>query len=95
MDEAKLYYTPPSDEIFNDMKQVSLQIWKNYEEPYRSEQCARIVDIKNVGDNFMYMLAMMDPFNQKMLGLKVKPETKEALRERLISGGQPEEFMPF
>jgi len=96
----KLYYTPPSDEQFNELKEKAIMLWKivdrdNDKYGYATEKISRIKDIPNVSDNFMYMVAMFDSVNQTALGMSLSLETKMALRERLISGGMPEEYINF
>ena len=93
----KLYYTPPTDKQFNELKEKALEIWKTYDNAYGyvSEKIGRIKDIKNIGDNFMYMVAMFDPVNQGKLAEKLSEETREAVRERMIDGGTPPEHIKF
>lgn len=90
-DQAKLYYTPPSDEIFEEMKGLAREIWDNYDDDFgyatEKKEC---VDIKNIGDNFMYILAMFDINNQKKLLRVASPELRQAVRERLAAGGMNE-----
>jgi len=51
------------------------------------EKTSRIKDIGNVQDNFMYMLAMFDQNNQRMVISKLSGETKNEVRARMIDGG--------
>jgi len=90
MNEAKLYYTPPSDECFEDLRSAAIALWKTYDKTfgYVDEKVNAIKDIKNIKDNFMYMFAMFDFLNQKNLVLK--EETKQAINDRLVSGGSEE-----
>lgn len=62
-------YTPPSDAIFNTIKEASIALWKTYDDTYgyATEKVDRIKDIKNVGDNASYMVAMFDHHNQAKL----------------------------
>lgn len=92
---TQLYYTPPSDEQFNELKQKALEIWNEYDDPYRTEKVNQIKDIQNVGDNFMYMVAMFDINNQRKLADKLSLATSQAVRERMIDGGNPEDLIPF
>jgi hypothetical protein len=85
-----LYYTPPSDEAFQDMKDACMKVWGKYsssEGGYMEEKLSRIRDIQNIQDNFMYMLAMFDEENQTAAISLLKEETKDAVRERMIAGG--------
>jgi len=93
----KLYYTPPTDEQFKELKEKAIEIWTPMgDEPsYAKEKIDRIKDIKNIQDNFMYMVAMFDINNQRKLAEKLTPETKKAVRERMIDGGNSEEYIVF
>jgi len=88
----KLYYTPPTDEQFNELKERAIEIWSTMgDEPsYSQDKIGRIKDIKNVGDNFMYMVAMYDQYNQRKLAGKLTKATREAVAERLRDGGAPD-----
>ena len=97
MNEAKLYYTAPSDEMFNEMKEKAMELWSTMgDEPsYAEEKIGRIKDISNIQDNFMYMAAMFDHENQVKLADLLSTETRLAVRERMVDGGQPSEYIPF
>lgn len=81
------YYTAPSDEIFEEMKDASMEIWNSYDDPYKTEKVNRIKDLQNIQDNFMYMLAMFDSSNQSKVIRVLSKEAKDAVRKRLIVGG--------
>lgn len=92
---SKLYYTPPSDNIFNELKAQAIFLWKEIDSDndkygYATEKINSFKDIKNIGDNFMYIFAMFDINNQKKLGLIISEECKLAINERLIDGGSLE-----
>lgn len=98
--EAKLYYTPPMQRHFQEVKEVAMELWKeidtdNDKYGYATEKINRIKDIDNVSDNFMYMVAMFDIGNQRLLANKLTEETKKEIRERMVDGGQPEEYIVF
>jgi DNA-binding MltR family transcriptional regulator len=97
---TKLYYTPPSDQEFEEVKKASMQLWEDVDTDkdaygYATEKKNRIKDITNVEDNFMYMVAMFDDENQALLAEKLSPETRKAIRERMIDGGNPEYLIHF
>lgn len=94
---AELYYTPPSDEIFAEVKKAAIEIWETYDNTYGyvDEKVGRIKDIGNVGDNVMYIVAMFDLSNQAKLGAKLSEEAKEAVRARMIDGGMEPYQLPF
>ena len=83
----KDYYTPPSQEIFDDIKQGATQIWKSYDDTYgyATEKVTKIKDLQNVSDNYAYMVAMFDQTNQVKLLLKVQRDDTRELISRLIS----------
>ena len=93
MTEAKLYYTAPSDRCFEEMKRVCIEVWGQYDNEfgYVDEKVGRIKEIGNVGDNFMFMLAMFDQFNQRKVVDKLSEETKKEVRDRMVDGGNEEE----
>jgi hypothetical protein len=94
---SKLYYTPPSEEQFNELREKAIEIWKTYSDDggYSSGKIDKIKDLKNVGDNFMYMVAMFDIYNQAKLAGMLSEKTRQAFNERMIDGGNPPEYNPF
>ena len=91
---SQLYYTPPTDEQFEELKREAIKIWQTLgDEPsYAEEKISRIKDIGNVSDNFMFIVAGFDMHNQRLLANNLSDETRLAVRERMIDGGQPESF---
>ena len=89
---CKLYYTPPSDECFEDLKQAAIKVWNRYvDEPnYVKEKVDMIKDVKNIKDNFMFILGMFDCHNQRRVANHLTTDTINAINERLIDGGSPE-----
>ena len=81
----ELYYTAPSDNSFKDMKKCCIKIWETYDNTYGyvDEKVGKIKDMKNVGDNFMYMFAMFDIVNQTKIMTMIKEITMKDLQERL------------
>lgn len=95
MNEVELYYTPPSDICFDEVKERAAEIWNEYEDPYRNEKLGRISNLENVGDNFMYIVAMFDRGNQNKLASRLSEETRTAIRDRMLDGGAPPMIIPF
>lgn len=91
------YYSPPTKEIFEEVKRKAIDIWSTYDNTYgyADEKIHRIIDIKNVRDNFMYMVAMFDLDNQESLAEMISDEARLAIRERMLEGGTPEEYIVF
>jgi len=91
------YYTPPSDKIFEEIKEKSIEIWKTYDDSYgyATEKTDRIKDLKNIQDNGMTMVAMFDSENQVKLANTLSDEAKMAIRDRMIAGGTPPQYITF
>jgi len=87
MNQAKLYYTAPANECFDELKNKATEIWNGYDDPYRTEKLDRIKDIKNVQDNFMYLVAMFDIHNQRKLADRLSEFVKKEVRDRMLDGG--------
>lgn len=95
---SKLYYTAPSDEIFNEVKSKAISLWNTrYPEEtsphYAKEKTSRIENLKNIEDNMMYIVAMFDSDNQRELSRMISMEASMAIGDRMVDGGG--EFYPF
>ena len=79
------YYTPPSQEVFDDIKQASIKVWQTMDDTYgyATDKIKRIKDLENVQDNAWYMFAMFDIFNQAKLIDLVSPTTQEKIQGML------------
>lgn len=94
---SELYYTPPTDKQFDELKKEAIVLWIDIADDldYAASKISRIKDLENIDDNFMYMVAMFDINNQKLLADVLSNETRLAVRERMIDGGQPLEYIVF
>lgn len=90
---AKLYYTAPSQEAFDEMKAAAIKVWGGYDEPYKSEKLACIANVQNVQDNFMYLFAMFDINNQAKVVQELSNTTREMLKLRMLDGGNEESYL--
>lgn len=93
---SKLYYEAPSDEVFQNMKDSALKVWEKYkDEPgaYYQEKVSYVNRIENLADNFMVLFAMFDIHNQTECVSYLSPEAKQALKDRLIDGGNDEWYL--
>lgn len=79
--KQKDYYTAPSQEIFEDIKENAMKIWQGYDDTYgyATEKINRIKDIKNVQDNAWYIVAMFDSNNQAKLLTMVNTKTADMI----------------
>ena len=89
---SKLYYTPPSDKLFLELKCAAIDVWREVgsDPSYIHEKVSYIDKMTNVGDNFMTIFALFDMHNQRRCGEKLSKECKDAINEQLIDGGSPE-----
>lgn len=85
-----LYYTPPSAIIFEEVKEKAMRIWATYDDThgYATEKIARINDLENTGDNFMYMVAMFDRSNQEKLAASLTTASFNAVAARIADGAK-------
>lgn len=92
-----LYYVPPTDEIFDEVKAAAIKLWKHYDNEfgYVEEKVERIKHIANIKDNVMYMVAMFDSENRYMLAGMLSEKAREAIRARMIDGGNDVYSIPF
>lgn len=92
-----LYYKAPNNKIFEEVKKAAIEIWNTYDNTYgyASEKVDRIKDLKNVSDNFMFIVAMFDSNNQSRLGALISPEARYEIYQRMLAGGVREEFIPY
>ena len=84
-----LYYEAPSEEIFQEVLEQALLLWGSYDDThgYATEKKDRIKDLENTRDNFMYIVAMFDDSNQRLLANVLSPEAKQAIHDRVVAGG--------
>ena len=66
-----LYYTAPSDKVFEEVKEKAIELWKevdtdNEKYGYASSKINRIKDLENIEDNLMCMVNMFDCNNQSL-----------------------------
>ena len=65
-----------------------MKLWKevdtdNDKYGYATEKINQVKNIQNVGDNFMHIIAMFDPNNQKILAARLADETKKEIHDRI------------
>ena len=94
---SKLYYTAPAKKLFEEVRQKAIEIWQTYDDTYgyATGKINCIKEIKNIGDNFMYIVAMFDELNELKLSKSISKEARKAISERLASGGTPDQYNKF
>ena len=98
MMDAELYYTPPTDEVFNEVKEKCVAMWvDNFDNEfgYVDGKVNRIKDMPNVSDNLMYMIAMFHPHLQRALAERLSDEANTEIMLRLLDGGADVQYIPF
>jgi len=75
------YYKAPPQEIFDEIKKASIEIWKTYDNQfgYVDEKVNRIEPITNIKDNAWTIVAMFDSVNQQKLLDKVSDQASEMI----------------
>ena len=59
----------PSQEVFEDMKQAAIKVWKTYDNQfgYVDEKLERVEGVSNFQDNAMVFYRMFDHINQSRM----------------------------
>lgn len=72
-------YNPPSQEIFNEMKQKAISIWSSYDNTYGyvAEKLDIIEAVSNHGGNAMMFFRMFDNQNQIKFLAGLSEEAKQ------------------
>ena len=94
---ANFYYSAPVQAIFEEVKNAAIEIWNTYDNSfgYADEKRHKVERLPNVADNFMYIVAMFDYGNQELLASKVSKMARDAIFERLFSGGAAVPEIPY
>jgi len=94
---TKLYYIAPAEKEFEELKEIAIKIWNTYDDKhgYATEKINQIKDLKNVSDNFMYIVAMFDISNQGKLSIMLSSKTRKAVGDRLKDGGTSDTYNVF
>ena len=79
------YTDAPSDEIFNEIRQASIEIWQTYDDThgYASEKIDYVNSIANVRDNWGTLVGMFDNINQAKLLANLSPPARNKIEEWL------------
>ena len=87
MNEAKLFYTAPPDENFEELREAALKIWRAYHPEHRKAEY--VLKMSNIENNFMAIVNMFDCDNQRKLAHDLSDSTKLHIATRFIDGGSP------
>lgn len=94
---SKLYYEAPTNQIFKEVKEEAINIWNTYDDihGYATGKIDRIKDMENIKDNVMSIVAIFDTPNQIKLSIALSDEAREAIADRIRSGGAPDSYNNF
>ena len=96
MTSEKLFYKPPKDECFDELKNLCIRFWRCFDEvEYVEEKINRIKDLKNEGANFISMVQMIHQNSREILSNHLSLETRNEISMRLYGWEKENEFDPF
>jgi hypothetical protein len=87
--ETKIYYKPPKQEYFDDLKSACIRYFKTFDNDfgYVDEKIKTLESLENVGGNFMTMVKMIHPLAWEVITEIVTLETRVHISARLEDGG--------
>jgi hypothetical protein len=108
MTPVKLFYTPPKDEYFEELKKICIRFWRTFpqfhmwnekqeqlEIEYAQSKINEIKDLKNEGSNFVSMVQMIHQNSREVLAKSLSLETRNEISMRLYGWEKENEFDPF
>lgn len=97
MDKSvKLFYTPPKDECFDELRKICILFWRAFDEiEYVEEKINKINGLKNEGSNFIGMVQMIHQNSREILSKHLSLETRNEISMRLYGWEKENEFDPF
>jgi hypothetical protein len=97
--DIKLFYTPPKDSNFEELKKACIKFWTICFEKdgtdYIEEKVNRIKDLKNEGPNFISMVQMIHPNSRILIAKLLSYETRYEVSRRLYGSGSEDEYDYF
>lgn len=84
------YDEAPPEDVFNEIKEKCIEYWKenfNDENGYVTAKINRINKIKNVDNDFLFMVNMFDTQNEKFCIQGMNPKARAWIRATKISLG--------
>lgn len=81
----ELYYIPPTDDVFNEVRDKAIEIRNTYDDTYwyATEKIDRIKDLINIRDNMMYIVSMFDVINRGNLLDSLSDKARQAVKDRM------------
>ena len=84
-DNDILYFTPPTDKEFDELKEKAVEVWEAYDDIfwYTRKKIKEVKELQNIGYNFMTIFGMFDLKHQELLIRSLSQETFEEIKKRL------------
>lgn len=108
MKSEVLFYKPPKDECFDELKNLCIRFWEVFpefthwddtqnglEQEYSKSKIDQIKDLKNEGANFISMVQMIHQNSREILSNHLSLETRNEISMRLYGWEKQNEFDPF
>ena len=94
MDKSvKLFYTPPKDELFEELRTICIRFWRTFDEvEFVEEKINRIKNLKNQGCDFVSMVQMIHPISREVIAKALSLETRNEISMRLHGWEKDNEF---
>ena len=89
-----------TDEQFEEIRENAMKLWKivdidNDKYRYTTIKIEQVKDIKNISDNFMYIIQMFDIQNQHKLAESLSETTRKVIRQEMKKHKTPEQLIVF
>lgn len=108
MNSVELFYKPPKDECFEELKSLCIRFWECFpefhmwderqeelEREYVQSKISRIKNLENIGNNFIFMVQMIHPFSRIRIAQALSFETRNEISMRLYGWENENENDPF
>lgn len=82
---VELFYKPPKDEVFNELKNVCISFWGNLDDTfgYATEKINFLKNLSNEGCNFSMMVKMIHPISRAIIASNLSLETRNEVSMRI------------
>jgi hypothetical protein len=93
MTTVELFYTPPKDECFEELRTICIRFWRTFDEvEYVEEKIDRVKNLKNEGCDFVTMVQMIHPVSREVISKALSLETRNEISMRLYGWEKENEF---
>ena len=93
MTTVELFYTPPKDECFEELKSLCVRFWRAFDEvEYVDEKIDRIKNLKNESCYFVMMIQMIHPVSRQIIAKGLSLETRNEISMRMYGWEKENEF---